>query len=159
MKVEYPYRILLDYDFVLELAKGNTFNSREKFDVIHWLMYIKASSSTNSGDHNVMVDDIFNKVCTDKVMREDELRKIARPMSLPKELDIATSPVIRNLIAAITTTNNPPWSCIILTSKAKENSYKSKKVNKDLLDVQIQSGDNAYQTIKLMFSIYARAKH
>ncbi len=159
MNVEYPYRLLLDYEFVNELAKGPVFDSRQKYDVLHWLMYIKASSSTNKGDHNVMTDGEFKRVIDNKVMREDELRKIVKPISLPEEFNFVKNIVDRNLIAAVTTTGSPPWSCIIFTSKNEEKNYKASRTYKKLQDVKVQSGDDSYQSIKLMFNLYSSQNH
>ncbi len=159
MKVDYPHRLLLDYEFVSELVNGDVFDSRKKYDVLKWLMYIKASSSTNRGDHNVILEEEFKKLCDSGVMREDEMRKIVKPMSIPEEFDDIDDPVVRNLIASITTTSNPPWSCIILTSKAHENAYKTDRNYNKLKDISVKSGNEAFQTIKLMMSLYSSERH
>jgi hypothetical protein len=158
MKVDYPHRLLLDYEFVVELASGDVFNSKKKYDVLHWLMYIKASSSTNRGDHNVILEEEFDKLCKNKVMGESELKQIVKPISVPNEFDDISDPVVRNLIVSITTTGGPPWSCLILTSKKQESKYKGNKIYKDLRDVTVQCADEAYQTIKMMMNLYSRER-
>ena len=98
------------------------------------------------------------RLCENGVMREDEIRKIVKPMSIPEEFEEIDDPVIRNFITAITTTGNPPWSCLILTSKKHESVYKSNKNYDRLRDIGVQCAGEAYQTIKLMFNLFSNER-
>lgn len=154
MKVDYPYRLLLDYEFVNEVVVGNFFSGTKKHDMLKRLMYIKATSSTNKGNHNIILEDQFSRLKKDKIMSEEELRRIVYPAAIPDRFNKIGENLERNIVMAVMTTNDPPWNCIILTSTQNEKDYKANKHFKNMQDVRVASGDEAYNSIRLLFTLY-----
>lgn len=155
MKVDYPYRLLLDYHFVAEVAKGKVFNSRQKFDILTWLMHIKATSKVHKRDHNLILEEQFNRLIADNVMTGDEIRKIAKPTSLPGTFSTLNGKyIVPNIIEAIILTNDSPWACTILTSEEKQGAYFSSRHIKGLKDIQTVSGKEAYTLVNSLMRTY-----
>ena len=65
--------------------------------MIKYLMYIKATSSINKGDHNVILEGEYTRLIKNSVFADDEIKKIAKPTSLPNEFQSIHDPLTRNI--------------------------------------------------------------
>ena len=158
MILNYPHRLLIDYEFVVELTNGDIFDSRTKFNMIKYLMYIKATSSINKGDHNVILEGEYTRLINNSVFADYEIKKIAKPTSLPNEFQSIHDPLTRNIYMGVVLTATEPWNCTILTSTSHEKDYLANRHFSALKDVTVSSGNKAYTDVKLMFNIFENTR-
>ena len=146
MKKQFPIRFIADEFFISELLSDGVEIATE---VLLDLSYIHTTSEEYLFSHNILFDSSFKEAIKDKKIRGEALLGAFHPISCPNFLN-GEDNISRIIRYAVVLANKKPWKIGILTSKDKEEKYKTNKhYDKVSSAINIYPKEEAIKIIKI----------
>ncbi len=122
VRVYYPYRILVDYFFVKQwISEG------KRYEIFTRLMKTKATSSIHKKSHNLMLDEDFDKIVTDKKLNSNILGAMVKRTEIDSSLKEIKDPITKTILFSIRLSSIAPYGVYIFTNEETKERYENNR--------------------------------
>ena len=153
ISVQYPNRILCDAHFLNWLTQ-----QQDKEKLLRCLMYIKATSLHHRKQHNLILNSECSNCSENHKIDSNYLGGAFKVCEDPEFISIYKEQISKNIIFAITLSDEPPHNTGILTSPDIEKEYLKNPHLKDMTSVRIYSGEASRKIIENFFKRFVTEK-
>lgn len=152
--VNYPQRILADEGFVEWLIK----RSDREFYFMK-LTHIKCSSLHYKKEHNLVLQEEFEKIVKSGTIKDITLKEAFKPTILPAEISSKVqSPIDQKIIFSMVLANLPPYKTFIFTTRTNLQTYLQSPHYTNVKTVSIKSEEDALRVIDSLFRLFCMEK-
>lgn len=151
VSVDYKFRLIGDKYFIEKLNKDESIKQ-----IVHNLMFIKASSKNFKGKHNIILKEQSDYCENNLSVKSDIIGKAFHRSSkyeniVSDRLNDIEKNIITGIILAQTLKGKKSSPCYILTSNEKVKVYKENKHMKEVESIKILGYDESKEKIAKYF--------
>lgn len=137
--IQFERRVLIDYDFFVEVVKPNT----DKPRLLLKLMYINSKSKNYKRHHICMSKNIFDKILGEFGIPRDLLRSSLNDLDSPIEIEEIEDEIERNIKHAIEIAFQSKIPMVILTTEEKQKKYEENSHYQGVKNISVKSGEES----------------
>lgn len=142
---KYRYRILVDEGFIRWLIQS------DKCAFLK-LTRIKLSSTDAKGEHNVMIEEDAQKIITEGLIRESNLRAAFKGKEIPQEITkIHKDKYDQMVVFAIALATERPFSTYLLTTKEHISKYLASNHIREVKSISVKAEEDALRIIHILW--------
>jgi hypothetical protein len=160
VSVSYPFRLILDYDFMRWILK----DSNDKTKIITALLHIHNSSKENKKNQNIILKSDLDRLFQEGLIKDKDLIKgCITPTDFSPEFqkiieEEKFNEIIQRGILAIQLADEPPFKTTIITMQGKLEEYEKEKFFEKLKDVNFKGDREGVYLINSLFKKYCNEK-